>query len=70
MYKIYVGQYEEKGTPATWTICGKVPKKHLKTYINRITPNLKHGMELYIVTPKGEVKAYFRDKLKSLFDEK
>lgn len=60
-YKIYTGQYEKEGVPAIWTINGVVPKNGLKSKIKEIVPNLKFGMELYIVTPSGEIKAYFRD---------
>lgn len=70
MYYIYVGQYEKEGTPATWTITGKVPKSGLKKHIKELVPNLKMGMELYIITPENEVKAYFRDELEKYFIDK
>ena len=60
-YKLYIGQYQKEGTPATWIIHGVVPKNNLKNRIKEVVPSLKMGMELYIVTPRGEIKAYFRD---------
>lgn len=69
MYKLYIGSYVEKGTPATWTISSTTPKKYLKKHVKEIVPNLKYGMELYIVH-NNEVHAYFRDGLRKYFEEK
>lgn len=64
MYKLYVGTYMEEGTPATWTICGQVPRKHLQKQVEEIVKNLRPGMELYIMNDEGEIKPYFRELCK------
>lgn len=69
MYKLYIGDYMNEGTPATWTISCTTPKKHLKKHVREIIPNLKHGMELYIVHD-GEIHSYFREQLCKYFEEK
>lgn len=68
MYRLYIGDYKKEGTPATWTIVGQVPKKHLKNRMMEVIPHLRVGMELYILTPTGEIKSYFRDNLAKLLN--
>ena len=68
MYKLYIGDYLKEGTPATWTIVGTTPKKHLKKHINEVVPRLRPGMELYIVHNQ-EIHAYFRENLDRFFKE-
>lgn len=68
MYKLYIGDYMQEGTPATWTINSTVPRKHLKKHVNEVVPLLRPGMELYIVH-RDEVHAYFRENLKKYFKE-
>lgn len=65
-YKLYIGQYEKEGTPATWNLQAVVSKEMLKNQVLAIVPNLRYGMELYIVNDDG-VKAYFRDGLDKVF---
>lgn len=65
-YKVYIGKYEEKNTPSAWTLTGVVPKQGLVRHVKEIVSQLREGSDLYIVTPKGETKAYYRDKLYSV----
>lgn len=66
-YKLYIGAYCENGNPATWTIAGVFPRQGLKDNVKVFVSQIKQGSDLYIVTPKGEIKAYFRDKLSQFF---
>lgn len=69
-YKIYIGDYTKKeGFPASYTIYGVVPRKDLKQHINEAVSKIHQGLDVYILTPKGEVKAYYRDELKNIFDK-
>lgn len=69
-YKIYIGDYTKKdGFPASYTINGVVPKNGLKKRINELKSNIREGLDIYILTPKGEVKAYYRDNLSKVFDK-
>lgn len=69
MYKLYIGDYLNEGTPATWTIVCQTPKRYLARHINEIIPRMKPGWELYIVH-NNQTKAYFRENLGRYFDEK
>lgn len=62
-YKLYVGDYTEEGKPATMTIVSTVPRCGLKRAIKELSSSLKYGMELYIITPNNELKAFYRDNL-------
>lgn len=62
-YKLYIGESTDDGKPTNWTINGVVPRSNLKIRIKEVVSRLKSGMDLYIVTPTGEVKAFFRDGL-------
>lgn len=62
-YKLYVGAYEKEGTPASWTIVSTVPRCGLLPAIKEISSKLRYGMELYILTPNQEIKAFYRDNL-------
>lgn len=69
-YKIYIGDYHKKeGLPASYTINGVVPKKGLKKRINELKSQIHQGLDIYILTPKGEIKAYYRDNLAKIFDK-
>lgn len=69
-YKIYIGDYTKKdGFPASYTINGIVPKSNLKKRINEIKNQIHQGLDIYILTPKGEIKAYYRDNLSKIFDK-
>jgi cobalamin biosynthesis protein CbiD len=69
-YKIYIGDYHKKeGLPASYTINGVVPRKHLKQRVLEIVSKIHQGLDVYILTPKGEVKAYYRDNLNKVFDK-
>lgn len=66
-YKVYIGKYEEQNTPVSWTLTGVVPKQGLKQHVKELVSQLREGSDVYIKTPKGEVKAYYRDKLHTIF---
>lgn len=66
-YKLYIGAYCKEGKPETWTIAGVFLKQHLKENVKVFISQIRQGSDLYIVTPKGEIKAYFRDKLSPFF---
>ena len=69
-YKIYIGDYHKKdGFPASYTINGVVPKNGLRARINELKKQIHQGLDIYILTPKGEVKAYYRDNLAKVFDK-
>lgn len=69
-YKIYIGDYTEKdGFPAGYTINGVVPRNNLKKRINELKSQIRQGLDIYILTPKGEIKAYYRDNLEKIFDK-
>ena len=64
MYKLFIGDYLDEGTPATWTlVCCNTRKSVINRVIKELLPRLKMGMELYIVY-NNEVHAYFRDKMR------
>lgn len=65
-YKIYLGS-EQQSNPQDWTIHSAVHRKHLKKAVINLVQNAKKGVEIYILTPDGEVKAYYRDKLEKFF---
>lgn len=69
-YKIYIGDYTKKeGLPASYTINGVVPRGGLKQIVNELKSQIKQGLDIYILTPKGEIKAYYRDNLEKIFDK-
>ena len=69
-YKIYIGDFIKKEEfPASYTINGVVPKNNLKKRINELKSQIRQGLDIYILTPKGEVKAYYRDNLAKVFDK-
>jgi hypothetical protein len=69
-YKIYIGDYtKKKGFPASYTIYGIVPETELKRHILEAVSKIHEGLDIYILTPEGEVKAYYRDNLSETFDK-
>lgn len=69
-YKIYIGDYHKKdGFPASYSIYGVTPRKHLKVRVKEAVSKIHQGLDIYILTPKGEIKAYFRDNLSKVFDK-
>lgn len=62
-YKLYIGSYVKEGKPTTWTIASTVPRKGLIKAIKELSTSLKYGMELYILTPSGEIKAFYRENI-------
>lgn len=69
-YKLYVGKFspKEEGICSAPSFYGNAPKELLHKYIDMALNNIKHGIDLYIETPKGKVKAWYRD-LVNLTDE-
>lgn len=64
-YFIYIGDYLEKGNPASLTLWGKATEKDLQDKINNLKKSIKYGMEIYILNKSNhKMKAYFRDKEK------
>lgn len=64
LYKIYIGDFQKKkGFPASYSLYGIVNKKELDKQIKNIKNQIHQGLDIYILTPEGEVKAYYRDKL-------
>ena len=47
MYKIYVGDYVNKGVPNTWTLVHSSEHEPLEEF-KKLGTNLKHGMDLYL----------------------
>lgn len=69
-YKIYIGDYTVKeGLPDNYLIHGLIPRKHIKSKINELKKSLKKGLDIFILTPKGEIKAYYRDELYKVLDK-
>lgn len=69
-YKIYVGDYTKKeGFPASYSIYGVVPRNRLKESVKEAVSKIRQGLDIYILTPKGEIKAYHRDNLAKVFDK-
>lgn len=69
-YKIYIGDYHKKdGFPASYSIYGVVPRNRLKESVKEAVSKIHQGLDVYILTPKGEVKAYYRDNLSKVFDK-
>ena len=61
MYKIYVGDYVNKGVPNTWTLVHS--SEHLSVEdIKEIVINLKYGMDLYIVKENKIIARYYGGK--------
>ena len=64
VYKLYIGDFtEKKGFPASYSLYGTVSEKELEKHIANIKSQIREGLDIYILTPEGEVKAYYRDKL-------
>lgn len=64
VYKLYIGDFtKKKGLPASYSLYGTVYEKELEKHIANIRSQIREGLDIYILTPKGEVKAYYRDKL-------
>ena len=69
-YKIYIGDYHKKeGFPASYTIYGVVPRNRLKQSVREAVSKIHQGLDVFILTPKGEIKAYYRDELSKVFDK-
>lgn len=69
-YKIYIGDFIKKeGFPASYSIYGTVPRNRLKQQVKEAVSMIRQGLDIYILTPKGEVKAYYRDNLAKVFDK-
>ena len=69
-YKIYIGDYHKKeGFPASYTIYGVVPRKRLKESVKEAVSKIHKGLDVFILTPKGDIKAYYRDELSKVFDK-
>ena len=64
LYKIYIGDFhKKKGFPASYSLYGTVGEKEVEKHIANIKSQIREGLDIYILTPEGEVKAYYRDKL-------
>lgn len=58
MYKIYIGDFVKKGTPATWTLVYRSEHKPIKE-AKEIGRKLKYGMDLYIVHDNKLIARYY-----------
>lgn len=58
MYRVYIGDFVKKGTPATWTLVYRSEHKPIKE-AKEIGRNLKYGMDLYIVHDNKLIARYY-----------
>lgn len=70
-YKIYIGDFHTKeGLPAAPSLYSKCPKSAVKKLTAEAAGKIKQGLDVYIVNPKGEVKAFYKDNLGKLWGGK
>lgn len=58
MYRIYVGDFVKKGTPATWTLVYRSEHKPIKE-AKEIGRKLKYGMDLYMIHDNKLIARYY-----------
>lgn len=58
MYKIYVGDYVNKGVPNTWTLVHSSEHEPLEEF-KKLGTNLKHGMDLYLTKENKIIARYY-----------